>query len=73
MTTAEQIYKHAGLDAVTLPNEKDTARVIRYEAAINRTRERAVASLREMKKARRTTRHPGFAIAPASGSRGGTA
>ena len=57
MTTAEQIYKQAGLDAVTLPNEKDTARVIRYEAAIDRTRERAVASLRQMKKARRAVAH----------------
>ncbi len=65
MTTAEQIYRHAGLDTVTLPNEKDTARVIRYEAAINRTRERAVASLREMKKARRAMAHPGVAMAPA--------
>jgi hypothetical protein len=66
MTTAEQIYKHSGLDAVTLPNEKDTLRVIRYEAAINRTRERAVASLREMKKARRTMApHPSPEIAPA--------
>ncbi len=53
MTTAEQIYQQAGLDSVTLPNEKDTMRVIRYEAAINRTRERAVKSLREMKKLRR--------------------
>ena len=52
LTTAEQIYEHAGLDGMTLPNEADTMRVIRYEAAINRTRERAVASLREMKKAR---------------------
>src|SRR5271170_3339321 len=52
MTTAEQIYQQAGLDSVTLPNEKDTMRVIRYEAAINRTRERAVKSLREMKKLR---------------------
>ena len=66
MTTAEQIYKHSGLDAVTLPNEKDTLRVIRYEAAIDRTRERAVASLREMKKARRTMApHPSAEIAPA--------
>jgi len=64
LTTAEQIYKHAGMDAVTLPNEKDTARVIRYEAAINRTRERAVASLREMKKARRGIASPRKQIAP---------
>jgi hypothetical protein len=65
MTTAEQIYKHAGLDAVTLPNEADTMRVIRYEAAINRTRERAVASLREMKKARRGMAASRAQIAPA--------
>ena len=26
MTTAEQIYQQAGLDTVTLPNEKDTMR-----------------------------------------------
>lgn len=65
MTTAEQIYKHAGLDAVTLPNEADTMRVIRYEAAINRTRERAVASLREMKKARRGMATPRAHSAPA--------
>ena len=66
LTTAEQIYQRAGLDAVTLPNEKDTARVIRYEAAINRTRERAVTSLREMKKARRAMAPaPGIAMAPA--------
>ena len=65
MTTAEQIYKHAGMDAVTLPNEKDTARVIRYEAAINRSRERAVASLREMQKARRGMASPHEQMAPA--------
>ena len=65
LTTAEQIYKHAGLDAVTLPNEKDTMRVIRYEAAINRTRERAVASLRAIKKARRGMAHRGTRTAPA--------
>lgn len=65
LTTAEQIYKHAGLDGVTLPNEKDTIRVIRYEAAINRTRERAVASLREMKKARRGMASPRAEMAPA--------
>ncbi len=66
MTTAEQIYLHAGLDAVTLPNEKDTARVIRYETAINRTRERAVKSLREMKQARRgMAPAAGLALAPA--------
>jgi hypothetical protein len=52
MTTAEHIYKQSGLDAVTLPNEQDTLRVIRYEAAIDRTRERAVRSLREMRKLR---------------------
>ncbi len=52
LTTAESIYKHSGLDAITLPNQADTMRVIRYEAAINRTRERAVASLREMRKVR---------------------
>ena len=65
LTTAEQIYKHAGLDAVTLPNEADTMRVIRYEAAINRTRERAVASLREMRKARRGEANPRAEVAPA--------
>ena len=52
LTTAELIYKDAGLDNITLPNERDTMRVIRYEAAINRTRERAVRSLREIQKAR---------------------
>ena len=64
LTTAEQIYEHAGLDGITLPNEADTMRVIRYEAAINRTRERAVASLREMKKARRGMANPREGIAP---------
>jgi hypothetical protein len=65
LTTAEQICKHAGLDAVSIPNEKDTLRVIRYEAAINRTRERAVASLREMRKARRGLSAPRQEVAPA--------
>jgi len=64
MTTAEQIYKHAGLDAVTLPNEKDTLRVIRYEAALTRSRERAVRSLREMQKARRGMATPRAETAP---------
>ncbi len=64
LITAEQIYEHAGLDGITLPNEADTMRVIRYEAAINRTRERAVASLREMKKARRGMANPREQAAP---------
>jgi hypothetical protein len=50
---AENVYQEAGLDRPTLPSEADTMRIVRYEAAINRTRERAVASLREMRKARR--------------------
>jgi hypothetical protein len=64
LTTADQIYKQAGLDSITLPNEKDTLRVIRYEAAINRTRERALRSLREVRKERgqRALREP---VAPA--------
>jgi hypothetical protein len=53
LTTAAQIYEHAGLDDITLPSEADTMRVVRYETAINRTRERAVKSLREMQAARR--------------------
>jgi len=52
LTTAEHVYEKAGLDGITLPNAADTMRVIRYEAAINRTRERAVQSLRAMKQAR---------------------
>jgi hypothetical protein len=65
LTTAEQIYKDAGIDGITLPNEADTLRVIRYEAAINRTRERAVRSLREMRAARRGAARPRAEIAPA--------
>ena len=53
LTTAAQIYEHAGLDDITLPSEADTMRIVRYEAAVNRTRERAVKSLREMQDARR--------------------
>jgi hypothetical protein len=65
LTTAEQIYNDAGLDGITLPNEADTLRVIRYEAAINRTRERAVRSLREMRAARRGAARPRAEVAPA--------
>jgi len=52
LVTAEYVYTDTGLDRITLPSEADTMRVIRYEAAINRTREKAVAELRERRKAR---------------------
>ena len=65
LTTAEQIYHDAGLAGITLANEADTLRVIRYEAAINRTRERAVRSLREMRAGRRGAARPRAAVAPA--------
>ena len=53
LVTTDQVYDAAGLSGITLPDEADTMRVIRYEAAINRTPERAVRSLREMRAARR--------------------
>jgi hypothetical protein len=52
LVTADYVYTDAGLDRVTLPSEADTMRIVRYEAAINRTREKAVAELRERRKAR---------------------
>ncbi|HLI79417.1 MAG TPA: hypothetical protein VKV03_05510 [Candidatus Binataceae bacterium] len=65
LVMAEQIYEAAGLDRITLPNERDTMRVIRYEATINRTRERAVAALREMRNARKAIPTLRGASAPA--------
>jgi hypothetical protein len=50
LATTEQVYDEAGLSGISLPNEADTMRVIRYQAAIIRTRERAVKSLRERRK-----------------------
>jgi len=60
LATTEQVYDEAGLSGISLPNEADTMRVIRYQAAIIRTRERAVKSLREMRKdrGRRGVREP---------------
>jgi hypothetical protein len=52
LATTEQVYDEAGLNGISLPNEADTMRVIRYQAAIIRTRERAVKSLRERRKER---------------------
>ena len=52
LVTTDQVYDDAGLNQLALPSEADTMRIIRYEAAIIRTRERAVRSLREMRKER---------------------
>jgi hypothetical protein len=52
LVLAQEVHAAAGLDRITLPSERDTMRVIRYETVINRTRERSVAALREMRKAR---------------------
>jgi hypothetical protein len=52
LVTTEQVYDDSGLNAITLPSEADTMRIIRYQAAIIRARERAVKSLREMRKER---------------------
>jgi hypothetical protein len=52
LVTTEQVYDDAGLSGSTLPSEADTMRVIRYQAALIRARERAVKSLREMRKER---------------------
>ena len=65
LVTTDQIYDAAGLSGITLPDEADTMRVIRYEAAINRTRERAVRSLREMRAARRGASAARAELAPA--------
>jgi len=65
LVTTDQVYDAAGLSGITLPDEADTMRVIRYEAAINRTRERAVRSLREMRAARRGASSARAEFAPA--------
>ena len=65
LVTTDQVYDAAGLSGITLPDEADTMRVIRYEAAINRTRERAVRSLREMRAARRGASAARAELAPA--------
>ena len=57
LVTADFVYADAGLDRVTMPSEGDTMRIVRYEAAINRTREKAVAELRERRKARASVKH----------------
>jgi hypothetical protein len=51
LVAADYVYADAGLDRITMPSEADTMRIVRYEAAINRTREKAVAELRERRKA----------------------
>ena len=65
LVTTEQVYDAAGLSGIMLPNEADTNRIIRYGAAINRTRERAVKSLRENRTARRGMANPRAEVAPA--------
>jgi hypothetical protein len=65
MVPRDCVYSDSGLDGPTLPNEADTMRIIRYQASINRTRDRAVAALREMRRARKGVVATREASAPA--------
>jgi hypothetical protein len=48
----DEVLAEAGLDGITLPGEKDTMKVIRYEATIMRTMNRAIARLEAAQKQR---------------------
>lgn len=48
----EGVMEKAGLDGITLPGQADTMLVIRYEAGINRIKERATARLEVLRERR---------------------